>query len=116
MSAIYTATAVTAPWIGRVSDVFGRKYFLIFGNILGCIGCIVSATAHNISVLIVGAVFIGIGAAMNLLAWAAVGEIVPKSIDRSLWGCMKSSLLRRVSSEHSSVSCIAPKPSQFAED
>ena len=70
--------SVTAPFFGRVSDIFGRRNILILGNAVGVIGCIISATATSITVLIVGAVFLGFASSMDLLGWAAVGETVPK--------------------------------------
>jgi MFS family permease len=70
--------SVTAPFFGRLGDIFGRRNILILGNAVGVIGCIVSATATSITVLIVGAVFLGLASSMDLLGWAAVGETVPK--------------------------------------
>jgi MFS family permease len=70
--------SVTSPFLGRIGDIFGRRNLLILGNVLGVIGCIVSATATSITSLIVGAVIIGLNSSMDLLGWAAVGETVPK--------------------------------------
>ncbi|OCK78235.1 trichothecene efflux pump [Lepidopterella palustris CBS 459.81] len=78
ISAVYTTISITSPFVGRLGDIFGRKYLLVLGNLIGGIGCIVSATGNAISTLIVAAVLIGLGSSMDLLAWAAVGEIVPK--------------------------------------
>jgi MFS family permease len=78
ISAVYTAVSITSPFAGRLGDIFGRKYILILGNLIGAIGCIVCATGQAISTLIVGSVLIGLGSSMDLLAWSAVGEIVPK--------------------------------------
>ncbi|GAB7356548.1 hypothetical protein MBLNU459_g7287t1 [Dothideomycetes sp. NU459] len=73
ISAIYTTVSITAPFVGRLGDIFGRKYLLIIGNILGGIGCIVSATGQTMTALIVGATLLGFGSSLDLLAWAAVG-------------------------------------------
>ncbi|GAB7356549.1 hypothetical protein MBLNU459_g7287t2 [Dothideomycetes sp. NU459] len=72
ISAIYTTVSITAPFVGRLGDIFGRKYLLIIGNILGGIGCIVSATGQTMTALIVGATLLGFGSSLDLLAWAAV--------------------------------------------
>jgi MFS family permease len=78
ISAVYTTISITSPFVGRLGDIFGRKYILVLGNLLGAIGCIVAATANEISTLIVAAVLLGLASSMDLLAWVAVGEIVPK--------------------------------------
>ncbi|EXJ59300.1 uncharacterized protein A1O5_12181 [Cladophialophora psammophila CBS 110553] len=78
ITAIYTVVSITAPFVGRLGDIFGRRSILILGNVLGVLGCIVSATAKSISTLIVGAVILGLASSMDLLGWAAVGETVPK--------------------------------------
>lgn len=78
ISANYTVVSITSPFVGRFSDIFGRRYLLILGNVLCCIGCIVSATAQNMTALLVAAVILGFGASLDLLSWAGVGEIVPK--------------------------------------
>ncbi|KAF2817406.1 MFS general substrate transporter [Mytilinidion resinicola] len=52
--------------VGRLSDLFGRRWFFIGGNILATLGCIVAATAPNIPALIAGETLIGLGAASQL--------------------------------------------------
>ncbi|OQU94856.1 hypothetical protein CLAIMM_01147 [Cladophialophora immunda] len=71
-------TAALAPVIGRFSDIYGRRNFILIGNAIGMIGTAVAATAHNVNTVIVGTVLVGISGAMRQLAWSAVGEIVPK--------------------------------------
>ncbi|KAF2502483.1 MFS general substrate transporter [Lophium mytilinum] len=63
--------------VGRLSDLFGRRWFFIGGNILATLGCIVSATAPNIPALIAGETLIGLGAASQLSYASVIGEIVP---------------------------------------
>jgi len=70
--------AAVAPVIGRFGDIFGRRKFLLLGNLLGVVGTVLSATAHDIDTLIGGGVLIGIASGMRQLAWSALGEIVPK--------------------------------------
>jgi MFS family permease len=38
--------------VGRLSDIFGRRYFMIGGAALGCIGAIICATAKSVPVLV----------------------------------------------------------------
>ncbi|KAF2493645.1 trichothecene efflux pump, partial [Lophium mytilinum] len=75
--------AVLGPMAGRLSDIFGRRNFILFGNLCGLIGCAICATAHSIPVAIGGGVFIGVASTLQQLAWTAVGEIVPRK-DRGL--------------------------------
>ncbi|EXJ87481.1 hypothetical protein A1O3_04441 [Capronia epimyces CBS 606.96] len=62
---------------GRLSDIFGRRYFVVIGNLFGLIGAIVAATASNIRTLIGASVFIGIAASVQLSYTMIVGELVP---------------------------------------
>lgn len=71
-------TAVLCPSFGRLSDIYGRRNFLIVGNIIGAIGCVVAATAQQVRTLIIGSAFIGVGNAIQELALTCVAEMVPK--------------------------------------
>jgi hypothetical protein len=60
--------------IGRLSDIFGRRWFFIIGNGIGCIGAIIGATTNEVDTLIganllnglAGAVQITVSLPMNL--------------------------------------------------
>jgi len=78
VSANYAAVSITAPFVGRLGDIFGRRNLLILGNFIAGVGCLICAVAPNIDTAIAGTVFIGIGSSMHQLGWASVGEIVPK--------------------------------------
>jgi MFS family permease len=74
----YTLTiAVCLTIIGRVSDIFGRRWVFIGGAALAVIGSIVCATAQSINSLIGGTTIIGIGAATQLSYYYVMGELVP---------------------------------------
>ncbi|EXJ87183.1 hypothetical protein A1O3_04142 [Capronia epimyces CBS 606.96] len=64
--------------VGRLGDIYGRRYFILLGDIFGLIGCVVSATGNKVDTLIGGGIFIGIASANQQQAWAAVSEMVPK--------------------------------------
>jgi hypothetical protein len=50
---VYNAVvAVLLAPIGRLSDIFGRRYFFIVGGVVGVVGAIVCATAKSIPTLI----------------------------------------------------------------
>jgi MFS family permease len=53
------AVAITVS--GRMMDIWGRRWIMVTGNILGVIGCIVSGTARSVGVVIAGLAITGIG-------------------------------------------------------
>lgn len=63
--------------MGRVSDIFGRRWVFIGGTALGVIGSIVCATANSVSSLIGGTALIGIAASTQLSYFYVMGELVP---------------------------------------
>ncbi|KAF7563973.1 hypothetical protein G7046_g163 [Stylonectria norvegica] len=63
--------------LGRLSDLFGRRWFFIGGNVVALLGIIVCATATNVNSLIVGAAVYGIGETVQLSFNVAIGELVP---------------------------------------
>ncbi len=69
---------MTAPFVGRLGDIFGRRNLLILGNFICAIGSLICALAPHINAAIAGTVLIGLGSSMHQLGWACVGEIVPK--------------------------------------
>ncbi|KAH3918753.1 hypothetical protein HBH56_024320 [Parastagonospora nodorum] len=74
----YTLTsAVTLTIIGRISDIFGRRWVFVTGSMLGVLGAIICATAQSIPALIVGTTIMGIAAATQLSYFYVMGELVP---------------------------------------
>jgi MFS family permease len=75
---VYVLTlAVGQLLVGRLSDLFGRRWFFISGSVLSLVGCIVSAVATSIPMLIGGTTLIGFAAASQLSYPFVVGELVP---------------------------------------
>lgn len=70
---------------GANSDLFGRLYFILGGNILVFIGAIVGATSHGISQSIAAHVLIGFGAGNCQLATFALPELVPNKWRHGQW-------------------------------
>ncbi|RAR00873.1 mfs general substrate transporter [Stemphylium lycopersici] len=62
---------------GRLSDIFGRRYFFIAGAIILIIGSIISATGQSINQMIAGGALFGCGSGFLEMAFGAVQEIVP---------------------------------------
>jgi MFS family permease len=62
--------------VGRLSDIFGRKWMVLGCQVLGTIGMIVGATAQNINTLIGANLMNGIAAAGQLSFGIIMGELV----------------------------------------
>lgn len=84
-TAYMMTSSVTIPIYGKLSDVFGRKPFYLFGLIMFGIGSAVSGQAHSMMELIWARAFQGIGAgAMMSMPRATIGDIfTPK--ERGKW-------------------------------
>ncbi|OJJ98637.1 hypothetical protein ASPACDRAFT_30966, partial [Aspergillus aculeatus ATCC 16872] len=63
--------------VGRLGDIFGRRYILIGGQLLGLVGAIVCATAKNVPTVIGGSVLCGLAAAVQLTFTFVIAELVP---------------------------------------
>ncbi|KAL4896041.1 MFS general substrate transporter [Aspergillus ambiguus] len=75
---VYTMCVTMAFMVcGANSDLFGRRWFIIGGNVLEFIGFITAGTATNNTSLIVGCAFIGFGGGNAQLAAFAVPELLP---------------------------------------
>ncbi|KAL2212630.1 MFS general substrate transporter [Sarocladium strictum] len=78
ISLVYNAAlACFITPLGRLSDIFGRRYFFIGGGIIGVVGSVVCATAQTIPVLIGGNVLLGICSATQMSFHFVMGELVP---------------------------------------
>lgn len=74
------ALAAVCPFVGSLSDLFGRRYIAIVGAALVLLGMIIASTAQTMNTVIGGQVFAGAGAGINeLTALAAASEIAPVS-------------------------------------
>ncbi|CAK7210126.1 hypothetical protein SBRCBS47491_000665 [Sporothrix bragantina] len=62
---------------GRLSDISGRRWFLLFGAGAGVVGSIVGATGKSINQMIVSGVIFGIGGGFQEMCFACALELVP---------------------------------------
>ncbi|KAJ9608501.1 hypothetical protein H2200_007489 [Cladophialophora chaetospira] len=69
---------------GRLSDILGRRYFLLGGTLLNVIGSIVCARANDVNTVIGGSVLTGTGSAAALLYPIIVHEVLPNKYRH--WG------------------------------
>ncbi|KAL4926336.1 fungal trichothecene efflux pump [Aspergillus undulatus] len=76
---------------GRLSDIFGRRWFLISGAVFGAIGAVVGATGQNINQMIGAGVLMGIGGGFGETLFASVQEIVPNQHRLFVLGCVEIS-------------------------
>jgi MFS family permease len=72
------ALGAVCPFVGSLSDLFGRRYVALFGTLCLIVGNIVTATAHSMNVFIGGMCINGVGAGLNeLTALAVTSELAP---------------------------------------
>lgn len=71
------AQAVMLTMTGRLSDMFGRRYFQVLGTALALIGCVIGATSKTVNVLIGANVLIGVGSATQVSFPYLISELVP---------------------------------------
>jgi MFS family permease len=62
---------------GRLSDIFGRRYFFMAAPLIGAIGALVGATSQSIGQNIASGVIMGFGGGLGEMALGIVQEIVP---------------------------------------
>jgi MFS family permease len=70
--------------VGRLSDIFGRRWFFIIGNSFALIGAIIGATANHVDDLIGGNLLGGLAGAVQISFTVAIAELVPNK-HRPLW-------------------------------
>lgn len=69
--------AVLSPIVGRLSDVFNRKWLVSTPPLIACVGAIVSATANSMTTLIGGSILIGSTLSTIAIIQAIPSEILP---------------------------------------
>jgi len=76
LTAYILTSAVTVPIYGKLSDMYGRKPFYLFGLIMFMAGAAVSGLAHSMEALIAARAVQGIGGgAMLSMPRATIGDI-----------------------------------------
>jgi MFS family permease len=72
------ALGAMCPFVGSLSDLFGRRYVALFGASLLILGNIVTSTAHTMNTFIAGMAIAGAGAGINeLTSLAVTSELAP---------------------------------------
>jgi MFS family permease len=70
--------------VGRLSDIFGRRWFFIIGNSFALVGAIIGATATKVDSLIGANTLSGLAGAVQISFTVAIAELVPNK-HRPLW-------------------------------
>ncbi|BGP33029.1 hypothetical protein JCM10296v2_004818 [Rhodotorula toruloides] len=68
---------VTGPIVAIISDVYGRRYVVLFAWLLFCVGAIVAVTAHNVNGVIAGQALNGVAAGISGIMYAIASEVTP---------------------------------------
>ncbi len=79
------ASTIIVPIYGKLSDMYGRKYFYISGIIIFLIGSALSGAAQDMTQLIIFRAIQGLGGgAIMVNSFAVIGDIFPPA-ERSKW-------------------------------
>src|SRR5579885_2135469 len=82
----YTLASTTmVPTVGKLSDQFGRKWFLVVGTIIFLLGSALSGAAQSMNQFIAFRALQGLGAGIGIaLVFTVVGDIFPPA-ERAKW-------------------------------
>ena len=75
-TAYLVASTITVPIVGRLSDIFGRKWFYVVGLVIFLIGSFAAGTASTMNQLIIFRAFQGLGGGVLMsLVFVIVGDL-----------------------------------------
>lgn len=69
--------SILSPTVGRLSDVLDRKYMASIPPLFAFVGAVISAKAHNMSMLIGGGILIGLTLPTASIIHAIQAEVLP---------------------------------------
>ncbi|KAF9879319.1 hypothetical protein CkaCkLH20_02862 [Colletotrichum karsti] len=111
------ATWITVVWTlgaavlvsvgGRLSDIFGRRYFMMTGALVSIAGTLVGANARSVEHMILSGALFGVGSGFQELCYACVQECVPNRLRVVAVGGLDVSLALAFSSPLVSYAFIA---------
>lgn len=91
-TAYMLASTVTVPIYGKLSDIYGRRWFFIGGMLLFLAGSALSGLSQSMDQLIIFRAVQGLGAgAMMPIAFAIIGDVFPPS-ERGKWQGLTSGM------------------------
>ncbi len=92
VTATLVSGAVSAPVLGKLGDMYGKRRMLLVSIVLILVGSVVGAVAPNILVLLVGRVLQGVSFGVIALGMSLMRDILPPDKVGSGVGLMSSSL------------------------
>lgn len=85
ITAYVLASTTMVPIVGKLSDLFGRKWFLIVGALIFLVGSLLSGAAQTMDQLILFRTIQGLGSGIGIaLVFTVVGDIFPPD-ERARW-------------------------------
>ena len=66
------------PSVAQAADLWGRKWLIVVGMVLGCVGCIIVSRANSIGMAMAGQAIAGLGQTSQALTHAIMSEITPR--------------------------------------
>ncbi|KAJ9605914.1 hypothetical protein H2200_009763 [Cladophialophora chaetospira] len=78
---------------GRLSDIFGRRYFMLTGATISFLGTIVGATGRSIPQMIASGVMFGVGSGFQEMGFACIMEFIPNKYRLTALGLYGTSAL-----------------------
>ncbi|KAJ9621393.1 uncharacterized protein PV06_04796 [Exophiala oligosperma] len=96
---------------GRLSDIFGRRYFMLAGAFISFLGTIVGATGQSIGQMIASGVMFGVGSGFQEMGFACIMEFIPNKYRLTALGlygtsaimCIFAPLITYVFIAHTSI-------------
>src|SRR5258708_27413702 len=86
VTAYVLATMTMVPIVGKLSDQFGRKWFLLGGTVLFLLGSLLAGASQTMDQLILFRALQGLGAGIGMALVATVfGDLFPPA-ERAKWG------------------------------
>lgn len=78
---IYTLVlAIGGLLVGRLTDLFGRRWVVLSGSVIGVVGDVVSGSAGSVGALIAGTGVLGLSSAILSSYFYALAELVPMKV------------------------------------
>ncbi|KLO81631.1 putative drug facilitator PEP5 [Fusarium fujikuroi] len=71
------ASSVSFSIAGGLSDIFGRRWTILSGELICIIGSAVAATAKTVETIILASTFLGFGCGMIYVSYAGISELLP---------------------------------------
>ncbi|OQV06727.1 hypothetical protein CLAIMM_11260 [Cladophialophora immunda] len=71
------ASSVSFSMAGKLSDIFGRRWTILVGEVICLVGCIVACTANRTLILAAGSTIVGFGCGIVFVSYAGIVELLP---------------------------------------